>query len=64
MSVDANSVIDDITNGQIPNLWLLKSYPSLKSLGGYIDDFLHRLEFIQVSQYIGIVFANNPTLSN
>ncbi|CAM9693243.1 unnamed protein product, partial [Choristocarpus tenellus] len=31
--------------GNIPTMWRLKSYPSRKSLSGYVGDLLQRLEF-------------------
>lgn len=49
MSIDTESIADDLANDRIPKLWLTKSYPSLKPLGSYIRDLNRRLNFIQVS---------------
>jgi len=32
-------------DGKVPAYWLKNSYPSLKSLGGYISDLKRRIKF-------------------
>ena len=52
MNADLETMFQEVLTGQIPTLWTKKSYPSLKTLGGYYNDFLERLQFLQVTKLV------------
>lgn len=46
-----NDVLEDVASemfyGSVPDLWKARSYPSRKPLGGYMNDLIDRLKFLQ-----------------
>jgi len=54
MSPQLELAFYSIFDGKVPQLWLSKSYPSLKPLGGYVNDLVERLKFYEVWVETGI----------
>jgi dynein heavy chain, axonemal len=47
MSKELEDVYRSLYNNQVPAMWADRAYPSLKSLGAWVDDLVRRLAMIQ-----------------
>uniref|UniRef100_A0A4W3JLB2 Dynein axonemal heavy chain 6 n=1 Tax=Callorhinchus milii TaxID=7868 RepID=A0A4W3JLB2_CALMI len=47
MSEEMEKIYTSFMNNQVPELWADAAYPSLKPLGGWVKDFILRIDFIQ-----------------
>lgn len=45
LSEELESALNSLQNGMVPAMWLTVSFPSLKSLGGYMKDLITRLNW-------------------
>nr|CCA18047.1 PREDICTED: dynein heavy chain 7 putative [Albugo laibachii Nc14] len=47
LSSELEAMGNSMINGQVPERWVAMSYPSLKPLGSWVQDFLRRMEFLR-----------------
>jgi dynein heavy chain len=47
MSGELEAMGNSMVIGKVPAMWMRVAYPSLKSLGGWVKDFLQRLAFLR-----------------
>ena len=47
MSGDLEKVFNSLSIGKVPQLWMSKSYPSMKPAAAYVEDFFARLNMLQ-----------------
>jgi dynein heavy chain len=43
LSTELEAALNSLKDGLVPAMWIKKSFPSLKPLGGYIKDLMARL---------------------
>ncbi|EDS37651.1 ciliary dynein heavy chain 11 [Culex quinquefasciatus] len=53
LTPELEAVFNAIGYKKIPDRWMKKSYPSLKPIGAYINDFLERLAFLESWYQLG-----------
>jgi dynein heavy chain len=47
LSSELEDALGSLQNGMVPAMWLAVSFPSLKSLGGYMKDLITRLQWFK-----------------
>ena len=54
MSASLEAMGTSLFNNQVPKIWNTKAYPSLKSLGSWIDDLKQRIDFLNLWYEVGL----------
>jgi dynein heavy chain len=62
MSAELEAAVVNLKVGKVPEMWLAKSYPSLKGLGSYMADLYERLQWfadwVEAGEMPGIMWIN------
>lgn len=61
MSEEMEKVYNSFLNNQVPSLWSITAYPSLKPLGSWVKDLILRTAFMDVRKcsYLGFDKSSN-----
>lgn len=54
MSPALEAISSSLMIGKVPESWTKVSYPSLKPLASYVADFLERIKFLEVRNYMSV----------
>jgi hypothetical protein len=63
MSPALEEISNSLMIGKVPASWAKVSYPSLKPLASYVDDFLERIKFLEVRNHLSVPVTFSQSVS-